>query len=75
MSELIKFLFEGLPVRGAIVRLDEGWKELLRRRGSEGAYPPAVRALTDDELARMARGVVHYVDNARRYAATLARVS
>ena len=51
MSELIKFLFEGLPVRGAIVRLDEGWKELLRRRGSEGAYPPAVRALVGEMAA------------------------
>ena len=51
MSELIKFLFEGLPVRGAIVRLDEGWKELLRRRGSEGAYPPAVRTLVGEMAA------------------------
>lgn len=32
MSELHKFLFEGLPVRGMLVRLDEGWKELLSRR-------------------------------------------
>ncbi|UXH76556.1 Hsp33 family molecular chaperone HslO [Roseateles amylovorans] len=32
MSELHKFLFEGLPVRGMLVRLDESWQELLRRR-------------------------------------------
>jgi len=51
MSELIKFLFEGLPVRGVLVRLDEGWKELLRRRGSEGTYPPAVRALVGEMAA------------------------
>ena len=51
MSELIKFLFEGLPVRGVLVRLDEGWKELLRRRGSDGAYPPAVQALVGEMAA------------------------
>jgi len=31
-SELHKFLFEGLPVRGMLVRLDGSWKELLGRR-------------------------------------------
>jgi molecular chaperone Hsp33 len=51
MSELIKFLFDGLPVRGVIVRLDEGWKELLRRRGTDGAYPPAVSALVGEMAA------------------------
>ena len=51
MSELIKFLFEGLPVRGAIVRLDEGWQEVLRRRGTDGAYPPAVRTLLGEMTA------------------------
>ena len=42
-SELHKFLFEGLPVRGMLVRLDEGWKELLGRRKEPLA--PAVRDL------------------------------
>ena len=51
MSELTKFLFEGLPVRGVIVRLDAGWKELLRRRGSDGAYAPAVRSLVGEMAA------------------------
>ena len=32
MSELHKFLFEGVPVRGMRVRLTEGWRELLARR-------------------------------------------
>lgn len=32
MSELHKFLFEGLPVRGMLVRLDNSWKDLLSRR-------------------------------------------
>ena len=42
MSELHKFMFDGLPVRGAIVRLDDAWVEILRRRdanSSSGAYP------------------------------------
>ena len=32
MSELHKFIFEGLPVRGMLVRLTDSWKEVLRRR-------------------------------------------
>ncbi len=32
MSELHKFIFEGLPVRGMLVRLTEGWQEVLARR-------------------------------------------
>jgi molecular chaperone Hsp33 len=32
MSELHKFLFDGLPVRGAIVRLTDAWTEILARR-------------------------------------------
>ena len=43
MSELHKFLFEGLPVRGMLVRLDEGWRELLSRR--QEPLPAEVRAL------------------------------
>ena len=45
MSELHKFLFDGLPVRGALVRLDDAWVEILRRRASNsdtGAYPAPV---------------------------------
>ena len=32
MSELHKFIFDGLPVRGMLVRLTDGWQELLSRR-------------------------------------------
>jgi molecular chaperone Hsp33 len=32
VSELHKFIFEGLPVRGAIVRLTDSWQEVLSRR-------------------------------------------
>ena len=46
MSELHKFIFEGLPVRGMLVRLTEGWQELLRRRTQAGtAFAPPVREL------------------------------
>ncbi|CAC9170383.1 Hsp33 protein [Comamonas aquatica] len=48
MSELHKFLFDGLPVRGMIVRLTDAWKDILQRRASNtdtGAYPAAVREL------------------------------
>ena len=31
MSELHKFIFDGLPVRGAIVRLTDSWQEILQR--------------------------------------------
>lgn len=48
MSELHKFLFEGLPVRGAIVRLTDAWQEILQRRAANtqtGAYPAPVSEL------------------------------
>jgi molecular chaperone Hsp33 len=51
MSELHKFLFEGLPVRGMLVRLTDGWRELLQRRESLGAHPSEVRALLGEMTA------------------------
>lgn len=54
MSELTKFLFDGIPVRGAFVRLDDTWQEILRRRASNnnvGAYPTAVRQLLGEMTA------------------------
>lgn len=48
MSELHKFLFDGLPVRGAIVRLTDAWQEILKRRAANnetGAYPGPVTEL------------------------------
>lgn len=48
-DRLHKFLFEGLPVRGALVQLREGWREMMSRRAtaSDGghAFGPEVRAL------------------------------
>lgn len=54
MSELRKFLFQGLPVRGMLVRLTESWQEVLRRRtasGLETEYPEPVRRLLGEMTA------------------------
>ena len=55
MSELHKFLFEGLPVRGMLVRLEGSWRDVLSRRtsASDGghAFPPPVRALLGEMAA------------------------
>ena len=40
-----------------------------------GSPAKLLRLLTDDDRARMARGAAHYVDNARRYAGSLVRIS
>ena len=51
MSELHKFLFEGLPVRGMVVRLTDGWQELLARHEQAGGYPAAVTELLGEMCA------------------------
>lgn len=51
MSELHKFLFEGLPVRGMLVRLTDSWQEILRRRQQAGGYPAAVTELLGEMAA------------------------
>jgi molecular chaperone Hsp33 len=51
MSELHKFLFEGMPVRGMLVRLTESWQEVLKRREASGAHPPELRALLGEMAA------------------------
>ena len=51
MSELRPFLFDGLPVRGMLVRLTGAWQELLRRRREAGANPPEVSALLGEITA------------------------
>lgn len=51
MSELHKFLFEGLPVRGMLVRLTDGWQELLQRHAQSGTYPRAVSELLGEMSA------------------------
>jgi molecular chaperone Hsp33 len=54
MSELHKFLFDGLPVRGMLVRLTEDWRELLSRREPGAEYPPELR----DMLGQMSAAAV-----------------
>jgi molecular chaperone Hsp33 len=52
MSEIHKFLFEGMPVRGMLVRLSEDWQEVLRRRDSPGeTYPRPVREMLGEMAA------------------------
>jgi molecular chaperone Hsp33 len=51
VSELHKFLFEGLPVRGMLVRLTDSWQEILRRRQLAGGYPAAVTELLGEMAA------------------------
>ena len=54
MSELHKFLFDGLPVRGAIIRLTDAWTEILARRAANkesGSWPPPVAELLGEMAA------------------------
>lgn len=54
MSELHRFLFEGMPVRGLLVRLTGDWAEILQRRAANtdtGPYPRPVRALLGEMTA------------------------
>lgn len=51
MSELHKFLFDGLPVRGMLVRLTDSWQEILRRRQAAGGYPVEVMQLLGEMTA------------------------
>ena len=54
MSEIHKFLFDGLPVRGVVVRLTDAWTEILRRRASgsaAGAYPEPVQNMLGEMVA------------------------
>ncbi len=51
MSELHKFLFEGMPVRGMLVRLTDSWREVLARRQSGEPFDPPVRQLLGEMAA------------------------
>ncbi|MFG6487916.1 Hsp33 family molecular chaperone HslO [Roseateles sp. BYS78W] len=54
MSELHKFLFDGLPVRGMLVRLTDSWREVLSRREPGQQYTPELR----DMLGEMSAAAV-----------------
>jgi len=51
LSELHKFVFEGQPVRGMLVRLTDAWQDMLRRREQAGGYPAAVSELLGEMAA------------------------
>jgi molecular chaperone Hsp33 len=54
MSEIHKFLFDGLPVRGTLVRLTDAWQEILQRRqanSTTGSYPAPVTELLGELTA------------------------
>jgi molecular chaperone Hsp33 len=50
MGELQRFMFDGLPVRGQLVRLGASWREMLSRRGAS-PYPQPVRSLLGEMAA------------------------
>ena len=54
MSQLHKFLFDGLPVRGMLVQLTDVWQEVLKRRADNvetGPYAVPVRHLLGEMTA------------------------
>ena len=51
MSELHKFIFDGVPVRGMLVRLTDAWQEILKRRQAAGGYPVEVMHLLGEMTA------------------------
>jgi molecular chaperone Hsp33 len=44
-------MFEGLPVRGMLVRLTDAWTDILARREQSGGYPAAVSELLGEMTA------------------------
>ncbi|KNZ34356.1 MAG: Hsp33 chaperonin [Methylibium sp. NZG] len=52
MSELHRFIFEGFPVRGMLVRLTDSWQEVLRRReAADDSFGVPVRVLMGEMAA------------------------
>ncbi len=54
LDELHKFLFEGLPVRGMLVRLGPSWREVQARHAQNKAHPPPVNTLLGEMAAAAA---------------------
>jgi molecular chaperone Hsp33 len=52
MSELHKFIFEAMAVRGMVVRLTDGWQEVVKRRAESGeVFAAPVRSLLGEMAA------------------------
>ena len=57
MSEVHKFIFDGLPVRGVVVRVTDAWTQMLQRRSTNtttGAYAQPVQNLLGEMVAAAA---------------------
>jgi molecular chaperone Hsp33 len=50
-GELHKFIFQGLPVRGMLVRLTGAWRQMLAARSGSGDFPAPVRQLLGEMCA------------------------
>ncbi len=51
MTQLLPFIFDGLPVRGALVRLSDSWQEVLQRRAGASVWSAPVRHLLGEMAA------------------------
>jgi molecular chaperone Hsp33 len=52
LSEIHKFIFDGMPVRGMLVKLTDSWRSVLARRSAaDDAFAPEVRALLGEMAA------------------------
>ena len=71
MSELHKFVFEGLPVRGAMVRLTDAWQDMLAARSQAGGYPAPVTEM----LGQMCAAAVLMQSNIKFNGALVFQVS
>jgi molecular chaperone Hsp33 len=71
VSELHKFVFEGLPVRGAMVRLGDAWQEMLAARAQAGGYARPVSEM----LGQMCAAAVLMQSNIKFNGALVFQVS
>src|SRR5215831_17083413 len=61
MNEVQGFLLEGSGVRGAVVRLEETWRQVI----AEHSYTPQVRALLGEGVAATVLLVIQCADGSR----------
>jgi molecular chaperone Hsp33 len=54
MDQLQPFLFDAIAARGAVVRFDNTWQDLLRARVGVSAYPPALQKALGEMMAAAA---------------------
>lgn len=54
LSSLHKFMFDGMAVRGALVRISDEWRKLLHQRSADAAHAPSVRRVLGEMTAASA---------------------